>query len=58
MCAVNGKAGRDVVGQGLAAVAAKFKDTLSAGGTFGVIGSNHTSNEENFYLQEVSRARF
>ena len=25
------------------------------GGSFGVIGSNHTTNEENFYLQKFAR---
>ena len=28
----------------------------SRGGKFGVIGSNHTTNEENFYLQKFARA--
>ena len=36
-------------------VATKFKETLAANGTFGVIGSNHTTNEENFYLQKFAR---
>ena len=26
------------------------------GGKFGVIGSNHTTNEENYYLQKFARA--
>jgi NADH-quinone oxidoreductase subunit G len=39
----------------LEAVAAKFTQTLADGGTFGVIGSNHTTNEENFYLQKFAR---
>ena len=36
-------------------VAKKFKDTVAANGSFGVIGSTHTSNEENFYLQKFAR---
>jgi len=40
--------------QALGAVAAKFKETIGAG-TFGVIGSNHTTNEENYYLQKFAR---
>jgi NADH-quinone oxidoreductase subunit G len=36
-------------------VATKFKETVEAGGSFGVIGSNHTTNEENFYLQKFAR---
>jgi NADH-quinone oxidoreductase subunit G len=41
--------------QALEAVARKFNETLAAGGRFGVIGSNHTTNEENFYLQKFAR---
>ena len=33
----------------------KFNETLAAGGSFGVIGSNHTTNEENYYLQKFAR---
>jgi NADH-quinone oxidoreductase subunit G len=40
----------------LAAVAQRFKAVQGAGGSFGVIGSNHTTNEENFYLQKFARA--
>ncbi|MBY0504645.1 MAG: NADH-quinone oxidoreductase subunit NuoG [Bryobacteraceae bacterium] len=39
----------------LAAVASKFNAVKSAGGKFGVVGSNHTSNEENYYLQKFAR---
>ena len=39
----------------LGAVASTFTQTLADGGTFGVIGSNHTTNEENFYLQKFAR---
>jgi NADH-quinone oxidoreductase subunit G len=40
----------------LAAVAEKFSAAKAAGGTFGVIGSNHTTNEENYFLQKFARA--
>ena len=36
-------------------LAAKFQDVKQRGGKFGVIGSNHTTNEENFYLQKFVR---
>lgn len=39
----------------LAAVATKFAAVKAAGGKFGVIGSNRTSNEENYYLQKFAR---
>jgi NADH-quinone oxidoreductase subunit G len=39
----------------LKTVAEKFSQTLAEQGTFGVIGSNHTSNEENYYLQKFAR---
>jgi NADH-quinone oxidoreductase subunit G len=39
----------------LSTVASTFTQTLADGGTFGVIGSNHTTNEENFYLQKFAR---
>ena len=39
----------------LAAVASKFAEVKAAGGKFGVIGSNRTSNEENYYLQKFAR---
>jgi NADH-quinone oxidoreductase subunit G len=41
--------------EALAAVAQRFNRTIADGGTFGVIGSNHTTNEENFYLQKFAR---
>jgi NADH-quinone oxidoreductase subunit G len=41
--------------QALEGVARKFNDALAAGGSFGVIGSNHTTNEENYYLQKFAR---
>ena len=42
--------------QALATVATKFNEVKARGGKFGVIGSNHTTNEENFYLQKFARA--
>jgi NADH-quinone oxidoreductase subunit G len=41
--------------QALKAVADKFNQTIADGGSFGVIGSNHTTNEENFYLRKFAR---
>jgi NADH-quinone oxidoreductase subunit G len=55
MVRVNGKLEETSWAKALAAVAAKFKSTKEAGGSFGVVGSNHTSNEENFYLQKFAR---
>jgi NADH-quinone oxidoreductase subunit G len=39
----------------LQVVAEKFNKIIADQGAFGVIGSNHTSNEENFYLQKFAR---
>ena len=33
----------------------KFSEAKARGGKFGVIGSNHTTNEENFFLQKFAR---
>src|SRR5215469_8657870 len=52
---VNGKLEEVSWFEALDTVAKKFNQTLSGNGTFGVIGSNHTTNEENFYLQEFAR---
>ena len=52
---VNGKLEEVSWAQALGAVAKKFNQTLADGGTFGVVGSNHTTNEENFYLQKFAR---
>src|SRR5689334_13863356 len=38
--------------EALELTAQKFGETKNRGGKFGVIGSNHTTNEENFYLQK------
>ncbi len=42
-------------GQALAAVAKKFSELRAKRGRFAVIGSNHTSNEENYLLQKFAR---
>ena len=52
---VNGKLEEVSWAQALEAVAKKFNQTLEDGGTFGVVGSNHTTNEEDFYLQKFAR---
>ena len=52
---MNGKLEEVSWSQALETVASKFNQTLADGGTFGVIGSNHTTNEENFYLQKFAR---
>ncbi|HLK18985.1 MAG TPA: NADH-quinone oxidoreductase subunit NuoG, partial [Bryobacteraceae bacterium] len=41
--------------EALTAVAGKFKEVKARGGKFAVIGSNHTTNEENYYLQKFAR---
>jgi NADH-quinone oxidoreductase subunit G len=51
----NGKLEEVSWSEALTAVATKFKQTIDAGGSFGVIGSNHTTNEENFYLRKFAR---
>jgi NADH-quinone oxidoreductase subunit G len=39
----------------LETVARRFREVKARGGSFGVIGSNHTANEENYYLQKFAR---
>jgi len=39
----------------LLTVAQKFNEVKANGGKFGVIGSNRTTNEENYYLQRFAR---
>ena len=41
--------------QALATVAKKFTEIRAKNGAFGVIGSNHTTNEENYVLQKFVR---
>ena len=52
---VNGKLEAVSWSTALKAVAAKFTSIQSSGGKFGVIGSNQTTNEENYYLQKFAR---
>ncbi len=52
---VNGKLEPVSWSTALQAVAKKFTAIKESGGTFGVIGSTHTTNEENFYLQKFAR---
>jgi NADH-quinone oxidoreductase subunit G len=51
---VNGKLEPASWSKALAAVAAKFREVKERSGKFGVIGSNHTTNEENFYLRKFA----
>jgi NADH-quinone oxidoreductase subunit G len=51
----NGKLEEVSWSEALTLVAQKFNKNLADGGTFGVIGSNHTTNEENYYLQKFAR---
>ncbi|HEY6989160.1 MAG TPA: NADH-quinone oxidoreductase subunit NuoG [Bryobacteraceae bacterium] len=39
----------------LATIAKKFSEVLAKRGQFGIIGSNHTTNEENYLLQKFAR---
>ena len=52
---VNGKLEAVSWSKALQTVAQKFGEVKARGGKFGVIGSNHTTNEENFYLQKFAR---
>ena len=51
----NGKLEEVSWAEALSVVAQKFAEVRARGGKFGVIGSNHTTNEENFYLQKLAR---
>jgi NADH-quinone oxidoreductase subunit G len=52
---VNGKLESVEWSKALEAAAAKFREVKEHGGTFGVIGGSHTTNEENFYLARFAR---
>ena len=52
---VNGKLEEVSWSKALQTVAAKFNEVRGRGGKFGVIGSTHTTNEENYYLQKFAR---
>jgi NADH-quinone oxidoreductase subunit G len=53
--AANGKLEPASWSKALSTIAEKFGQIKARDGKFGVIGSNHTSNEENFYLQKFAR---
>jgi NADH-quinone oxidoreductase subunit G len=55
MIRVNGKLQPVSWSKALSTVAEKFSGIKARGGKFGVVGSNHTTNEENFYLQKFAR---
>jgi NADH-quinone oxidoreductase subunit G len=52
---VNGKLEPVSWAKALTTVAGKFQEVKTRGGQFGVVGSNHTANEENYYLQKFTR---
>ncbi len=52
---VNGKLEEVSWSKAIETVAAKFKEVRGRGGKFGVVGSSHTTNEENYYLQKFAR---
>jgi NADH-quinone oxidoreductase subunit G len=52
---VNGKLEPVSWTQALKTVAQKFQEVKTRAGSFGVIGSNRTTNEENYYLQKFAR---
>jgi NADH-quinone oxidoreductase subunit G len=52
---VDGKLTEVSWARALESVAGRFNQTLAAGGSFGIVGSNHTTNEENYYLQKFAR---
>jgi NADH-quinone oxidoreductase subunit G len=52
---VNGKLEEVSWSKAIETVAARFNEVRGRGGKFGVIGSNHTTNEENYYLQKFAR---
>jgi NADH-quinone oxidoreductase subunit G len=51
----NGKLEPAVWSEALEVVGKKFQEVHDRSGKFGVIGSNHTSNEENYLLQKFAR---
>src|SRR5713226_3833546 len=55
MMRINGKLEEVSRSKALDAVAKKFAEVKARNGKFGVVGSNHTTNEENFYLQKFAR---
>ena len=55
MIRVNGKLEAVSWSKALETIAKKFGEIKARGGKFGIVGSNHTTNEENFYLQKFAR---
>ena len=55
MIRVNGKLEPTSWSKALSTIAAKFSEIKARNGKFGIVGSNHTTNEENFYLQKFAR---
>lgn len=55
MIRVNGKLEEVSWSKALDTIAKKFAEVKAKGGKFGVIGSNQTTNEENYYLQKFAR---
>jgi NADH-quinone oxidoreductase subunit G len=55
MMRINGKLEPVSWSKALSTIAGKFGQIKARGGSFGVVGSNHTTNEENFYLQKFAR---
>src|SRR5437764_647553 len=52
---INGKLEPVSWAAALETVARKFQEVKARGGSVGVVGSNHTTNEENYYLQKFAR---
>jgi len=52
---VNGELQEVPWSKALETVAAKFNEVRGRGGKFGIVGSTHTTNEENYYLQKFAR---
>ena len=52
---LNGKLEPVSWSKALEVVVGKFREVKERGGIAGVIGSNHTTNEENYYLQKFAR---
>ena len=52
---LNGKLEEVSWSKAIETVATKFNEVRARGGKFAVVGSNHTTNEENYYLQKFAR---
>ncbi len=55
MIRVKGKLEPTSWSKALSTIAEKFSQIKARNGKFGIVGSNHTTNEENFYLQKFAR---